>query len=522
MPILNWLGKDKVINHHQKVPYRVLEPQYTYGQADSGNMIIHGDNLDALKALLPRYEGKVKCVYIDPPYNTGNENWVYNDNVNDPKMRKWLGEVVGREGEDLSRHDKWLCMMYPRLRLLQRLLADDGAIFISIDDNEQANLKLICDEIFGARNFIAQMVWQKRTSPDARRKISAGHEYVFVYAKSIAFGNDIFNLLAFDEKDEKRYKNPDNDPRGPWASTDCTAQAGHGTKDQFYDLITPSGRVIKLASALCWRFTEKRMTEEIKAGRIWFGADGKGVPRKKTYLSEREGKNLWTWWPNTEVGHTQEATKEISSILGSSGLFDYPKPIRLINRIVQIATDRDSIILDSFAGSGTTAHAVFKMNKADSGNRRFILVEMENYADSITAERIKRVIDGYGEGKNTTEGTGGGFAYYELGERLLLENGNLNESLDSEKIREYVWYTETRADYKPQEEQYLLGIRANTAYYFYYDKQRVTVLDHDFLHDVKTKAGSYLIYADINALSTEEMDAANIRFKKIPRDITRL
>ena len=518
MPRLTWLGKDKVVSHHQDVPFRVLYCKYDFGEP-SENMIIKGDNLHALKALLPQYEGRVKCVYIDPPYNTGNEGWVYNDNVNDPKIRKWLGDVVGKEGEDLSRHDKWLCMMYPRLKLLEKLLADDGAIFISIDDNEQANLRLICDEILGSRNFIAQMVWQKRTSPDARRKISAGHEYVFVYAKNIDCGNDIFNLLAFDEKDEKRYKNPDNDPRGPWASTDCTAQAGHGTKEQFYDLTTPSGRVIKLASGLCWRFTQKRMTEEIEAGRIWFGSDGKGVPRKKTYLAERNGKNLWTWWPNTEVGHTQEATKEISSILGSSGLFDYPKPLRLISRIIQIATNPGDVILDSFAGSGTTAHAVLNMNKTDGGNRKFILVEMMDYAESITAERVRRVIDGYAD----VEGTGGGFGFYELGEPLMFADGNLNEEVDTQKIRDYVWYMETRlpAQAADSSRLYFLGDASGTAYYFYYEKDAATTLDTAFLANI-APAGQYIIYADRCAVSDDDLKKYGVTFKKIPRDITRL
>ena len=220
MPTLEWIGKSKVINHHQDVPFRVLERKYSFdenGQTDadngSENMIIQGDNLEALKALLPRYERRVKCIYIDPPYNTGNEGWVYNDNVNDPKIKKWLGEVVGKEGEDLTRHDKWLCMMYPRLKLLQKLLADEGAIFISIDDNEQSNLRLICDEIFGVNNFVESIVWQKRTSPDARKKLSSGHEYILIYAKNSQ--NDCFNLLDIEGKDAAKFKNPDNDPRGP-------------------------------------------------------------------------------------------------------------------------------------------------------------------------------------------------------------------------------------------------------------------------------------------------------------------
>lgn len=494
MPTLNWIGKDKVLNHHLEVPFHVLERQYSFDEAgkheeDNGseNMIIHGDNLLALKSLLPKYEGKIKCIYIDPPYNTGNENWVYNDNVNDPQMQRWLHQVVGKEGEDLSRHDKWLCMMYPRLKLLQRLLADDGVIFISIDDNEQANLKLICDEIFGQNSFITQVVWQKRTSPDARKIISSGHEYILIYCKSYEKRDSLFNKLELSEDDKKKYKNPDNDPRGPWVSTDCTAQAGHGTANQFYVLTTPLGRTIELPESLCWRFTQNRMNEQIKEGRIWFGKDGKGVPRKKTYLSEREGKNLWSWWTNQEVGHTQEATKEISTIMGKSGLFDYPKPLRLIHRIIQIATNKDSIILDSFAGSCTTAHAVLNMNKADGGNRKFICIEMMDYADTITAERVKRVINGYGEGKKAVDGTGGSFSYYELGEPLLVDD-KLNNAVSTEKIREYIYYMETKQALPEAaaDEPMLLGVHHGAAYYFNYEKDASTTLNAAFLKSIKT------------------------------------
>lgn len=231
MPTLEWIGKSKVINHHQEVPFRVLERKYSFDEngehsEDNGsdNMIIRGDNLEALKALLPRYEGRVKCIYIDPPYNTGNEGWVYNDNVNDPKIKKWLGEVVGKEGEDLTRHDKWLCMMYPRLKLLQKLLADDGVIFISIDDREQVLLRMICNEIFGENNFLAQFVWQKRTSPDMRKLVSTAHEYVCAYCKDISYLPNAISKVALSEEDAENYKNPDNDPRGPWASSDFTAQ----------------------------------------------------------------------------------------------------------------------------------------------------------------------------------------------------------------------------------------------------------------------------------------------------------
>lgn len=523
MPTLNWIGKEKVVNHHLDVPFRTLEKQYTYaseGQDDGGNMIIHGDNLDALKALLPQFEGRVKCIYIDPPYNTGNEGWVYNDNVNDPKIRKWLGEVVGKEGEDLSRHDKWLCMMYPRLRLLQKLLAEDGAIFISMDDSEIANLKLLCDEIFGAQNYVETIVWQKRTSPDARKKISNGHEYVLIYAKNIYASDEIFNLLALEGDDASKFKNPDNDPRGPWVSSDFTAQGFR--PNQMYTITTPSGLQMTPPEGRCWRHLEDVYNQLLSEGRLWFGSDGTGVPRKKTYLNEKEGKGVWTWWTNGEVGHTQEATQETAAVLGKA-VFDYPKPVRLISRILRLAAAPDSIILDSFAGSGTTAHAVLNMNKQDGGHRRFILVEMMDYADSITAERVKRVISGYGEGKKAVEGTEGGFSFYELGEPLLTD-GFLNPNVPVEKIREYVYYTETKAAHTvPSDtEKYLLGVHDHHAYYFYYEPDQLTTLNRSFLRTIQTKAEGYLIYADVNALSPEDMERFHITFKKIPRDIALL
>lgn len=525
MPTLEWIGKDKVINHHLDVPYRVLDHQYTYlgngktgDEIAEGNKIIRGDNLEALKALLPQYEGKIKCIYIDPPYNTGNEGWAYNDNVNDPKIKKWLGEVVGKEGEDLSRHDKWLCMMYPRLKLLQRLLADDGAIFISIDDNEMPSLRFLCDEILGARNFISQIVWQKRTSPDARKKVSTGHEYILVYAKNGERVEEVFQLLALDDSDAAKFKNPDNDPRGPWVSTDFTAQGYR--PNQMYTIETPGGAKHSPPPGRCWKNVEEVYLRYFREGRLWFGEDGKGVPRQKTYLFERKGKSIWTWWTNTEVGHTQAGTQELAALLGNKAVFDYPKPVRLIQRIIQIATGSDSIILDSFAGSGTTAHAILNMNKADGGKRKFILVEMMDYAESITAERVRRVIDGYAD----VEGTGGSFTFYDLGEPLLNDDQTLNENVPDEKIRQYVFFMETKRPLISDnvDEPYLLGTHTNLAYYFYYEKEHITTLNHEFLTTVKTKAEGYVIYADLCILSEKELQDYRITFKKIPRDIVKL
>ena len=382
-----WNGKGKALRLAQTPTTGTLRPCPKESESknwdDTQNLYIEGDNLEVLKLLQKSYHGKIKMIYIDPPYNTGGD-FVYPDDFSDSiENYKQITGQVDNEGKQLGTnsefngryHTDWLNMMYPRLRLARNLLCDDGVIFISIDDNESENMKKICGEIFGEGNFIAQAIWQKRTSPDARRIISAGHEYILIFCKNIQSSGEIIRLLPFSEKDRAAYKNPDNDPRGPWVSTDCTAQAGHGTKNQFYELVTPVGRKIVLPDSLCWRFTKEKMQEEIEAGRIWFGQDGKGVPRKKTYLSERAGRNLWTWWPNTEVGHTQSATQELTRLLGGK-LFDFSKPIELIKRCLSLALDSNSIVLDFFSGSATTAHAVMQLNAEDGGNRKFIMVQL--------------------------------------------------------------------------------------------------------------------------------------------------
>lgn len=584
MPTLEWIGKSKVVNHHQEVPFRVLERQYSFDEMgkhteDNGsdNMIIHGDNLEALKALLPQYEGRVKCIYIDPPYNTGNEKWCYNDNVNDPHIQKWLGEVVGKEGEDLTRHDKWLCMMYPRLMLLQKLLADDGAIFISIDDNELYNLKSICDEIFGASSFVSNISWQRTYSTRNDSKgIVNEVEHILVYSKQPGWNP---NKLPRTAEMDAIYKNPDNDSR-PWASDNPYAPGAAMHQGMVYAIQHPfDGRLLYPSNGRCWTFSQEQMLEymnawanyelrdlhdekeraaicgisevdvrkEVKAimlsdsldiaskraqsvlergpwPRFYFTKGGKGGIRRKTYLENVGGKLPTNFWPYTEVGHTDEAAKQIKAIFGGEATFDTPKPSRLIEFVLKIASSEDALILDSFAGSGTTAHAVLNMNKVDGGHRKFILVEMGDYADTTTAERVKRVINGYGKDKNAVGGTGGNFSYYELGERLLLPDGNMNESIGTDKIRDYIWYTETK---KPAVNQqngspYFLGENNHTAYYFYYEPDQMCVLDYAFLSTIPEKAENYLIYADRCALSESDLLRFGITFKKIPRDIARV
>jgi adenine-specific DNA-methyltransferase len=542
MPTLNWIGKDKVVSHHQDVPYRVLEHKYHFDAqtdetklnesglpaeaiAKTGNKIIHGDNLEALKSLLPEYEGKVKCIYIDPPYNTGNESWVYNDNVNHPKIKKWLGEVVGKDGEDLTRHDKWLCMMYPRLKLLHKLLADDGAIFISIDNNEQANLKLMCDEIFGMRNSVTNLIWRSAdSSNNDAKQFSIDYNHTLIYSKNNTW--QPFKLERT-EDNNAHYKNPDDDPNGAWFMGNLSSP--NPRPNLTYDLVSPNGTVVKPPKN-GWRWRKERMAEMIESREVIFSKDQSKII-KKTYLKDQSGivpSNIW--WDIEDSGHNRNAKYELIKIfseLKTSDIFKTPKPTKFIDKILKISTDKNSIILDSFAGSGTTAHAVLTLNKQDRGNRKFILIEMEDYANEITAERVKRVAKGYGSGTKKVEGTGGAFDYYELGLPLFDENQNLNEKVGLDKIREYIWFSETRTSaslstLNPESnDKYFLGKKDESAYYFIYEKDRLTTLDYDALELIKTKGEQYVIYADNCLLPKEFMAKKNIIFKKIPRDITR-
>lgn len=530
MPILEWIGKSKVINHHQDVPFRVLERKYSFdenGQHDedngSENMIIRGDNLEALKALLPRYEGRVKCIYIDPPYNTGNEGWVYNDNVNDPKIKKWLGEVVGKEGEDLTRHDKWLCMMYPRLKLLQKLLADDGVIFISIDEIEHRYLELVMDEIFGSANRIDTFVWQNNYGGGAKSNYVVHlHEYVLCFAKNISTVGKI--ELPPDDNILKYYKYKDEkfDTRGPYRLQPLATTSMDDRPNLRYPLFYEGHEVWP---AKQWFWSKERALEAQANDELVFSEkNGKWTVNYKQYLNGADGTQRKSKPYSIITGiYTQAGTKAIKEIMGSGKAFDFPKPPELIMYFIQMITGEDDIVLDSFAGSGTTAHAVLNMNKADGGHRKFILVEMMDYADSITAERVKRVIRGYGEGKNAVEGTSGSFSFYDLGEPLLVGDC-LNEAVAPEKIREYIWFMETKQPYAPPSggNPYYLGQHNDTGYYFYYEPQRVTVLDYAFLSTITEKADGTVIYADRCSISEDKLAQMGIVFKKIPRDISRL
>jgi adenine-specific DNA-methyltransferase len=538
MPTLNWLGKDKVINHHIDVPYRVLERKYTFPEnsEQSGNKIIHGDNLEALKSLLPEYEGRIKCIYIDPPYNTGNEGWVYNDNVNDPRIKKWLGQVVGKEAEDLTRHDKWLCMMYPRLRLLHKLLAEDGAIFISIDDNEQANLKLICDEIFGANNFVGCITAVGNPRGRDYGGVARMHDYVLVYRKSIELKLNLITdkdnsfkmadeLGGFELRELRNRNIRFNKENRPNLYYPFYINPNNKDKNGLFEIaLEPKENFIEhypLASQginVVWRWGKTKSQENLN---INIKAKAKKDGGYQIVEKYREAKIMArsVWWDKDT--NTEKGTLLVKEIFQDK-VFDYPKPLEMLERILEMGenSDNENIILDSFAGSGTTAHAVLNLNKRDDGNRKFILIEMEEYAETTTAERVRRVINGYGK----VAGTGGSFDFYELGQPLFKDSENLNEEVGENKIRAYIYYTETKQHLqRPQtpENKYLLDNYNDTGYYFYYEKDKFTTLSMETLNIVTEKAESYLIYADTCLLPKDYMLAKNITFKKIPRDIKR-
>ncbi len=461
---------------------------------------------------MPFYGGKVKCIYIDPPYNTGNEGWVYNDKVNSPKIKKWLGKVVGAESQDLNRHDKWLCMMYPRLKLLRDLLADEGVIFISIDDKEGANLKLLLDEIFGAENFIAQVVWEKMyTTKNDSKMISDCHEYIFVYAKSIE--TKPLGLLPRSEEADARYSNPDKDPRGPWKAIPLYAKEER--KNGRYPIKSSvTGRVWNLPPNKHWIYAQEDMLILIKENRVWFGKSGDSTPNLKRFLTEvQQGLKPKTLWKHGEVGSNDSAKKDLKSIFGENQPFDYPKPVSLIKRMLQLATKDADLILDSFAGSGTTGHAVLDLNKEDGGNRKFIMVEMEDaVAKDITAERVKRAIIKYGYKE--------GFEYCELGKPLFNEQGQIDEECEFNQLATYIYFTETKTNINPKEiSGNFVGQFNETEYYLLYKEKGNNILGKSFLNKLKKDGFQKVVYADKCLINDTILDQYNLTFKQIPYEV---
>ncbi len=660
MPTLDWMGKDKVVDYYHQVPYRILERIPDKGVLDSygsdcGNMIIHGDNLEALKALLPEYEGQVDCIYIDPPYNTGNEGWVYNDNVNDPRIRKWLGQAVGKEGEDLSRHDKWLCMMYPRLQLLRKMLKPTGCIFISIGDDECASLKYVCDEIFGPSCFQGDISWQRSYAPrNDKHGMPVEVEHILAYSMKSTW--EPGRLERTEEMDAK-YRNPDND-FAPWKSSDGFAPNAVTHQGMVYAIQHPfTGELIYPYTAACWRYDQPTMlgimsgwcdykledihdeakraevcgvtTNDVRPGvkaivlahsleesrkqakqvlnqgpwpRFYFTKNGQGGICRKTYLTNVEGKLPTNLWMYDDVGHTDEGAKELKEIFCGRAVFQNPKPSRLVRRILQIACPDDGLVLDAFAGSGTTAQAVLQENAANHSERRFVLIEMGDYADGITADRVRKTINGYRTTKkhverlyekkltasnlkhcgdfydaaqtvadNVAEGAydkvegprmdgsaivvngitykgedtppiDSGFSFYELGPALFVDEapsdasyrlitGNrtgadneLNPTVPRLEVMRYVWYTETKADFEDRtdEHPYLMGEIGGVAYYFAWEPDGETTLDYELLAQLPVRGETTVIYADRCVLDDGALNAMNVRYKQIPREIARM
>ncbi len=439
MPILHWLDRDKTIKQTSRAPYRLLEvdPQLSYGDQNSQNLLIQGDNLEALKALLPYYAGKVKCIFIDPPYNTKSAFEHYDDNLE---------------------HTKWLEMMYPRLELLRELLSEDGSIWATIDDNEVHYLKVVMDEVFGRKNFISNVVWQHSIQGQGYQgKFTLNHNHILCYKKS---DNFLLGVLPREEHHNKAYSNPDKDPKGLWRTGDV--RNGLYRPNLKYNITTPSGKVIE-PPANGWRWSQDTLAEKIKSGEIVFSPDETRIIRK-IYLCNQEGRVPDSWWNGDEMGTTRQAKSELKSIF-EEDLFDTPKPEKLIQKILQLSTKENDLVLDSFLGSGTTAAVAHKMN------RQWIGIEMGEHAKTHCAARLQKVINGEqgGISKDVNWQGGGGFHFYSLGEAIFDEDGQINKSIRFEHLAAHIWFSETKTTFNKKEKSTLLGAHNGVAYYLLFN-----------------------------------------------------
>ena len=503
MPILHWLNDEEARKTSSRVPYRLLEADETlsYGDPNAENMLIRGDNLEALKALLPYFAGRIKSIYIDPPYNTRSAVEHYDDNLE---------------------HSIWLSTMYPRLEMLRDLLANDGSIWISIDDSEAHYLKILLDEVFGRENFIASNVWQKRYSRENRGAIGDVHEYVVVYAKD----PDVFkisgNKITPTSEQLKVYKNPNNDPNGPWRGIPMTAQGYR--PNQMYPITTPTGVVHYPPEGRCWSMIESEYQKLLSAGRIYFGKDGNSQPNVIRYANEIEGFVPWTWWTSDEVGHTDESKKEMHSLFGKESAFETPNPDRLLLRVIAIATNPGDLVLDSFLGSGTTAAVAHKMG------RRYIGIEMGDHAITHCVPRLKKVVDG--EQGGITEDVnwqgGGGFHFYKLVDSIFDEEGKINPSVRFRTLAAHVWFTETHTplEIRSKKASPLLGVHNGIAYYLLYNgilgdksKDGGNVLTGKILASLPPYQGQKVIYGELTTFNSQRLARENIIFKQVPYDI---
>jgi len=500
MPFLDWVNKNQAKESTRNVPIYLLKHEKFYGEQKTKNLLIHGDNLLALKALVPLYAGQVKCIFIDPPYNTQSAFEHYDDKLE---------------------HSQWLSMMYPRLKLLHQLIADDGSMWVTVDDNESHYLRVLLDEIFGRKNFVANVIWQKRTSPDARIELGAAHDHILVYAKNSALIS--FNKMGLTEQQKSKYKNPDNDPNGPWVSTDFTAQGWR--PNQMYSITTPSGQNYDPPPGRCWANVEPVFNSLVEKNKIWFGKNGDSRPRIKNYLNDAQGASSWTWWPNSEVGHNQEAKKEVNKLFGADSTFITPKPERLISRILSIASIDGELILDSFLGSGTTAAVAHKMG------RRYIGIEMGEHARTHCVPRLDKVIDGEQGGISEAVGWkgGGGFQFCTLGEAAFDDDGRINPEIKFPTLAAFIWHFETATAAPRILKSPFLGVHDGVAYFLLYngilgDKRPDTgnVLTHAVLETLKDKYphdGPRVIYGEMTRIGEARLNAEDIEFKQIPYDV---
>lgn len=491
MPFLNWAGKENVLNSHKDVSFHFLEKNDKMSTQSSENMLIEGDNLIALKSLLPYYKNKIKCVFIDPPYNTGNTTWTY---------------------DDLLHHDKWLDMMFPRLRLLRELLKMNGLIFITISDHEQHNLRSIMDEIFGSQNFIGTVIWNSTKTVTNTALVSVSHTYLIIYAKNIDYIKK--NRKEFRLPDtEEGFENPDNDEMGPWKADPFQVEGVR--PNQQYGIKNPkTGKIYKPNDNCSWKNDFKNFKILMAQNRIVFGKNGIAGPQRKRYLSEalERGRVTKTLWVDLQT--TSNATTNLKKMFGKK-VFTNPKPVDLIEKIIQLgAPGKNDIILDSFAGSGTTAHAVLSMNNKYGGSRQFICVELEKkICRNITRLRIKKAIEGYDD----VEGLGGGFSYIQLGEALFNKQGIMNAKCTKEQIAQHIFLTETGnvLERLPNNSR-LLGKHNNKAYYMIFDGHgKKNMLNHAELKKI-TSVEKRIVYADRCIIQKDKLLQKNIIFKQIP------
>jgi adenine-specific DNA-methyltransferase len=509
MPTLSWLTREEDIKAASRVPYRLLEadPALSAGDPASGNMLIQGDNLEALKSLLPYYAGRVKCIYIDPPYNTRSAFEHYDDNLE---------------------HSQWLAMIWPRLELLRELLAEDGSIWVSIDDNEAHYLKVVMDEIFGRGNFIASNVWQKRYSRENRGAIGDVHEYIVVYSPSPNTFKLGRNKVPLDEQQAKIYRNPNNsketDPTKRWRGLPMTAQGYR--PNQMYEIVSPSGVRHRPPEGRCWSMIQSEFERLKSANRIYWGKDGKAQPSVIRFLSEVEGLVPWTWWPHEEVGHTDESKKEANAMFGSDVSFGTPKPERLIQRIFHVATNPGDLVLDSFLGSGTTAAVAHKMG------RRWIGIEMGDHAVTHCAPRLRKVIEGEQGGISEAVGWqgGGGFTFYRLGETVFDADGRTQAGIGFGSLAAHVWFSETGVALSEPPTSLFLGRHEGRGYALLYngvlgDKrpQGGNVLTNATLALIRDASGGHdgplTVYGEASRLSEARLRAEGIIFKQTPYDV---